>query len=157
MVLKEYFKESNIKRIIAGRIPRGVDLVTGVKKVCKEYKIRHGYVSMSIGSLINARIIYAIPDNDAPIDFVYCDPTDIKGPLELLSMQGLIGMEDSGEQSVHLHMLLSDKDMKVFGGHVIEGGNIVAATAEIIIYELEDVEFIRQFDEQTGFRLFSVK
>jgi len=35
--------------------------------------------------------------------------------------------------------------------------NIVAATAEIIIHELEEAEFVRQFDEETGFRLFKIQ
>jgi len=157
MNLKEHFKESSVKRVVAGRIPRGIDLITGIKQICKENDIKHGYVPMCIGSLIDARIIYAIPDENAPIGFVYCNPVEIKGPLELLYVQGLIGLEDTGEQSVHMHILLSDKDMKVFGGHLIEGGNTVAATAEIIIHELDEAEFIRQYDEQTGFRLFKIK
>lgn len=157
MNLREHFKESNIKRIIVGRVPRGIDLITGIKQICKEHDIKHGYIPLCIGSLIEARIIYAIPDENAPIDFVYSNPVDIKGPLELLYMQGLIGLEDSGEQSVHLHILVSDKDMRVFGGHVVEGGNIVAATGEIIIHEIEDAEFIKQFDEQIGFRLFKAR
>lgn len=157
MVLKEHFKQTNIKRVVTGRIPRGIDLIAGIKQICIENNIKHGYIPMCIGSLITARIIYAIPDKNAPIDFVYCSPVDIEGPLELLYVQGLIGLEDTGEQSLHLHTLLSDKDMKVIGGHVVEGGNIVAATAEIVIHELDEAEFIRQFDEQTGFRLFKIR
>ena len=156
MNIKEHIRESNIKKVFAGRIPRGVDLISGIKEICKEYDIKHGYISMCIGSLINARIIYAIPDETAPIDFVYCNPVDIQGPLELLYVQGLIGLEDTGEQSVHLHVLVSDKDMRVLGGHWVEGGNIIAATGEIIIHELDDVELIRQYDEQTGFKLFKI-
>lgn len=157
MDLKEHFKETSVKRVIAGRLPRGIDLITGIKQICMENNVKHGYIPMCIGSLIDARIIYAIPDKNAPIDFVYSKPVDIKGPLELLYVQGLIGMEDTGEQSIHLHILVSDKDMRVFGGHVIEGGNIVAATAEIIIHELDEAEFVRQYDEVTGFRLFKMK
>lgn len=157
MNLIEHVRESKIKRVVAGRIPRGVDLITGIKQICKEHSINHGYISMCIGSLISARIIYAIRDDNAPIDFVYSEPTNIEGPLELLYAQGLIGLEDTGELSVHVHMLVSDPDMKVFGGHTIEGGNIVAATGEIIIHELDEVEYIRQFDEHTGFRLFKIR
>jgi hypothetical protein len=150
-------KEVSIKRVVAGRIPRGVDLITGIKDICKEHGIKHGYIPMCVGSLTMARIIYAIPDDKAPINFAYCDPVNIEGPLELLYTQGLIGMEDTGEASVHFHILVSDKNMKVYGGHLTEGGNIVAATAEIIIHEIEGGENIRQFDQDTGFRLFKIK
>ncbi len=157
MDLKEHFKDSKVKRVVAGRIPRGVDFITGIKQICKEHNIKHGYIPMCIGSFITARFIYAIPDENAPIDFVYSKPVDVEGPLELLYAQGLIGMEDTGEQSIHIHMLVSDKYMRIFGGHTIEGGNIVAATAEIIIHELEEAEFVRQYDEETGFRLFKIQ
>lgn len=157
MNVKEYTKESDIKRVIVGRIPRGEDLITGIKQICIENNIKHGYIPMCIGSLISGRIIYAIPDKKASIGFVYSEETDIQGPLELLYAQGLIGVEDTGELSIHIHMLVSDNNMRVFGGHTVEGGNIVAATGEIIIHELDEAEFIRQFDEQTGFRLFKVK
>lgn len=81
----------------------------------------------------------------------------IEGPLEMLSSQGLIGLDVNGELSVHLHMLVSDRYMRVYGGHFIEGGNIVAATGEIVIHEVENIELNRQFDEQTGFEIFKVK
>lgn len=157
MNIKEHIKDTNIKRVVAGRIPRGVDLITGIKEICKEHDIKHGYIPMCIGSFISARIIYAIPGEGAPIGFVYSKPVDIEGPLELLYAQGLIGQEDTGELSVHIHMLVSDPNMRVWGGHTVEGGNIVAATGEIIIHELDEAEYIRQFDEETGFRLFKIR
>lgn len=157
MIPQEHLKITNIKRVVAGRIPRGIDLITGIKQICKEYDIKHGYIPMCIGSLSSGRIVYAIPDEKAPIGFVYSNPIILDGPLELLYVQGLIGMEDTGEQSIHLHILVGDKYMRVLGGHVLEGGNPVAATAEIIIHEIDDAEFIRQYDVQTGFRLFKIK
>ena len=157
MNVKEHTKASNIKRIITGRIPRNVDLITGIKEICSTYGIKHGYISTMIGSLDTGTFIYAIPQEGAKIGFKYSEPVHVEGPLEILSSQGLIGLEDTGELSVHLHMLVSDKYMRVFGGHFTEGGNIVAATGEIVIHELEDAEFIRSFDEESGFRLFKIK
>lgn len=157
MNVKEHIKESNIKRVVVGRIPRGVDLITGIKEICNEYGIKHGYIPMIIGSLDTGRFIYATSEQGTKIGFKYSDPVDLEGPLELLSAQAIIGVEDSGELSIHLHMLVSDKYMRVFGGHTVEGGNMVAATAEIIIHEIDDAKYIRSFDEGTGFNLFSIK
>jgi len=156
MNVKEHTKESNIKRIIVGRIPRGVDLITGIKEICKEYSIKSGYVPMLIGSLDTGKFIYAQPEVNTKIGFKYSEPVDLEGPLEILPSQCLIGLDTNGELSIHLHMLVSDRYMRVYGGHFVEGGNIVAATAEIVIHEV-DAEFNRQFDEQTGFHLFKVK
>lgn len=157
MNVREHTKEAGIKRVIVGRIPRGEDLLTGIKEICSEYGIKNGYITNLLGSLDTGRFIYAIPEEKAQIGFVYSGNTDVDGPLELLAGQGLIGTEDSGELSIHLHMLVSDKYMRVFGGHFVEGGNRVAATAEIVIHEIENAQYKRQFDEQTGFKLFKIK
>ena len=47
--------------------------------------------------------------------------------------------------------------MRVFGGHLVEGGSKVAATAEIVIHEIKDTKYIRSFDEETGFNLFKAE
>lgn len=157
MNVREHTKESNIKRVIVGRIPRGEDLLTAIKEICNEYGIKNGYISSLLGSLDTGRFIYAVPNESGKIGFVYSDNVDLEGPLELLAGQGLIGTEESGELSIHLHMLVSDKYMRVFGGHFVEGGNIVAATGEIVIHEIENAEYKRKFDEQTGFKLFKIQ
>lgn len=157
MNVREHTRESSIKRIIAGRIPRGVDLITGIKEICSEYGIKSGYIANLIGSLDNGRFIYAIPQEEAKIGIVYHEPVNLEGPLELLAGQGFIGTEDSEELSVHLHGLVSDKYMRIFGGHFIQGGNDIAATAEIIIHEIDNAELRRSFDKETGFPLFKIK
>jgi predicted DNA-binding protein with PD1-like motif len=158
MNIKEHTKESNIKRIIVGRIPKDVDLITGVKEVCNAYGIKYGYIVSMIGSLKTGRFIYAIPSEGAKLGFKYSEPVNLEGPLEILGSQGTIGLDDAtGELSVHLHMQVSDKYMRVFGGHIIEGGNDIAATAEILIHEIDHVELHRVFDEETGFNIFKIK
>lgn len=158
MNIREYTKESNVKRIIVGRIPKDIDLITGIKEVCNSYGIKYGYIVSIIGSLKTGRFIYAIPSEGSKLGFKYSEPVDLEGPLELLASQGTIGLDDeTGGLSVHLHMLVSDKYMRVFGGHFIDGGNDIAATAEIVIHEIDNVELHRSFDEQTGFNLFKIK
>lgn len=151
------FKETAINRVITGRIPPGVDLITGIKEICSEYRIKHGYISMIIGSLESLTIIYAVPDENKKINIKYSENTMLYGPLELLNAQGLIGEDENSDLSVHVHILVSDRYMRVFGGHLVEGGSKVAATAEIVIHELRETKYIRSFDEETGFNLFKVK
>lgn len=157
MNVREYTKESKIKRIVVGRIPRGIDLITGIKEICADYGIKYGYITTLIGSLETARFIYAIPQEGTKTGFKYSEPVDLQGPIEVLSTQGFIGIEDTGDLSVHIHMVVSDRYMRVFGGHFVEGGNIVAATGEIVIHEIDNVELERSFDEETGFLIFKVK
>lgn len=158
MNIKEHTKESKIKRIIVGRIPKDTDLLTGIKEICNSYGVKHGYIASIIGSLRTGRFIYAIPSEGAKLGFKYSEPVNLEGPLELLASQGTIGVDDeTGDLSVHLHMLVSDQYMRVFGGHFIDGGNDIAVTAEIVIHEIDDVELHRGFDEESGFNIFKIK
>lgn len=150
-------KGTTINSIVTGRIPPGIDLITGIKDICSEFKIKHGYISMIIGSLDYLTIIYAIPDETKRLNMKYSENIKINGPLELLNAQGLIGEDEKSELSVHIHILVSDRYMRIFGGHLIEGGSKVAATAEIVIHELSNTKYIRKFDEETGFNLFKVE
>lgn len=157
MDIRECTKESSIKRIVIGRIPKDADLMSGLKDVCEAHGIKHGYISSIIGSLKHGRFIYAVDSEGSKLGIKYCDPVQVNGPLEILSGQGFIGLDASGDLSVHLHMLLSDKYMRVFGGHFIDGGNDILATAEIVIHEVDNAENHRIFDESTGFCLFKVR
>ena len=157
MDIREHTKESNIKRIVVGRIPKDIDLISGIKEVCKSHGIKHGYIASMIGSLKTGRFIYATPYEESKVGIKYSEPVNLAGPLEILTSQGIIGVDDLGELSIHLHMLLSDKDMRVIGGHFIEGGNDIAVTAEIVIHEIDNAEFHRGMDEETGFNIFKVK
>ena len=150
-------KETTINRIITGRIPPGIDLITGIKEICSEFNVKHGYISMIIGSLEYLTIIYAVPDETKKLNIRYSENTKINGPLELLNVQGLIGIDENSEQSIHAHILVSDRYMRIFGGHLVEGGSKVAATAEIVIHEIKDTKYIRSFDEETGFNLFKAQ
>jgi len=157
MDVRNHFKDSDIKRILIGRIPRNTDLLTGIREVCKYFGVRHGYIASIIGSLKNARFVYAINDEKANMGISYSEPFILNGPLEILAGQGIIGLDDADELSVHLHMLVSDDKMRVFGGHFVDGGNDVLVTAEVIIHEIDKVENRRVYDEDTGFLLFKVR
>jgi predicted DNA-binding protein with PD1-like motif len=67
------------------------------------------------------------------------------GSFEIVS---LVGTMESGNS--HLHISLSDKEGDVFGGH-LKQGSIVGVTAEIVIGELENLEFTRTLDADTGY------
>lgn len=144
---------SNGRQII-GRILPGSDLIKSIEKVCKDYNVRGGIVLSIIGSLQKAEFIYPLPDNTNIMGIRYSDPKKIEGPIELLSCQGTIGLNEEGLHNIHLHAVLSDPTMKVYGGHLIDGGNPVLGTGEIIIQECDDARILREYDEETGFMMF---
>ena len=67
-----------------------------------------------------------------------------KGHFEIVS---LVGTLSPGKGS-HLHMSISDGEGNCFGGHLLDG-NLVYTTAEIVIQEAQDIEFIRACDGAT--------
>ena len=141
-------------RKIVGRLLPGTDLIKGIEAMCRRHEVACGTIASVIGTLAEAGIIYAISDESGKIGLRYCDPVRIEGPLELLACQGLVGRSVDGETSIHLHGLMSGPKMTVYGGHFIENGNPVLATAEVLIHETGDVRMVREPDEETGFTLF---
>lgn len=141
-------------KIIVGRILPGTDLISGIEKICQDNQITHGTIITAIGSLIRAEFVYAVPDKNAKIGIKYSEPTRVEGPLELLACQGTIGLTVEGHLSIHLHGLMSDPDMKVYGGHLLENVNPVLVTVEIMIHENQDVQIVREQDVETGFPVF---
>ena len=145
---------SNTGKKVVARLLPGTDLLAGIREICLQTGVSSGVIVSVLGSLKQAEIVYAVPDKAGKIGIKYHDPVRINGPLELLACQGIVGKSGDGELSIHLHGLMSDPEMRVFGGHFLENVNPVLATAEILIQETADVEMIREQDEETGFPLF---
>lgn len=148
---------TNEGRIIVGRIYPGCELIEGIKKICKDNNLRFGSVICAIGSLSKGCITYVVPCEEGKLKVKYEESTYIEGPLELISCQGIIGEDENGNFEIHLHGMMSNKDMRVIAGHFLNKGNVVLATAEITILELKDVKIIRKYDEETNFNLFNFK
>ncbi|KUK13569.1 MAG: DNA-binding protein [Synergistetes bacterium] len=148
--------DSKAGRTIVGRLLPGTDLIEGILALCKEHNINFGSIDVVLGSLRKFTFVYPIRDESKKMGVRYCDPVVIEGPIELLCGGGLIGVNRNGEKAVHLHLVVSDREGKVYGGHVV-GGNPVLVTVELVLRELEGVSIVREEDEETGFPLFKFK
>jgi predicted DNA-binding protein with PD1-like motif len=144
----------NKGKTIVGRILPGTDLISGIERICQDHHVNYGTIVAAIGSLSRAGFVYALPDKSAKMGIKYSDPTTVEGPLELLACQGMIGLTAEGDLSVHLHGLMSDSNMKVYGCHFLKNGNPVLITVEILIHEHEGVRMVREQDSETDFPLF---
>ncbi|MEA4826947.1 MAG: PPC domain-containing DNA-binding protein, partial [Clostridium sp.] len=71
--------------------------------------------------------------------------------FEIVSLVGTIS-----EDGCHLHMSIADSNGKVIGGHLLEEC-IIYTTAEVIIGEIEEFVFLREYDDKTGFDELKVK
>lgn len=150
-------KKTRAGETIVGHIYPGSDLIPSIYKICEKNDIENGYISMLIGSLKKASFVYAKAEENSKIGIRYSEPLKKEGPFEFLSGQGLIGRKDDGNRVVHLHGMFSNEKMEIQGGHLIEKGNIVLATIEIVINRLENINLIKSYDKETGFPLFKIE
>ncbi len=78
----------------------------------------------------------------------------VKGPVELLSLQGNFSLKE-GEPFVHLHTVLGMPDTLVVGGHLMRA--TVHETNEIIIRKLPGVAMERRREPSGLFGLYPRK
>jgi len=136
------------RRILAGRLKLGDDLLPEITSLCRKNNISTGYLSI-IGAVRNARLGYY---NQAKRSYTGC--VKFRRKLEIASCAGNISLKD-GEIFVHLHIVLAGLDGKAFGGHLMPGTEVFAA--EYFIMELAGKKLHRVKDPSTGLPLWSLK
>ncbi len=117
------------------RLKTGQDLKESLDEVCLREGWSAAVVLMGIGSLSVAAIRFAGRD----------EVSLLEGNLEIVSLGGTLSRDGS-----HLHVVVSDENGEVKGGHLKEGA-IVRTTAEIVVGILPDWDFRREVDSGTGF------
>ena len=123
--------------VIAKRLFDGQDLLIEIIKLAKEHDIKAAVILSGVGSLTQSNIRVPVIDGEVK----YINPEN----LEIVNLHGTVST-----QGVHLHISVSNIDGTVMGGHLKEGC-IIRTTCELVIGILEDVEFDRQPDSNTGF------
>ena len=123
------------------RLRPGQDLRRELEGFAKARGLRAGFVLTAVGSLTKAALRLA----DQP------DATAFEGKFEIVSLVGTLSPD-----GVHLHASLSDKTGRTIGGHLVEGC-VIYTTAELVIGEIEGVEFTREQDAETGYKELRVR
>ena len=119
----------------AFRIKRGEDLLLSIKKYVEEQGILAGTVISGVGCVLKGRIRDASGVNIR----------EIPEHMEIVSLMGTVSCNRT-----HLHIACSKEDLSTIGGHLVEGC-IVNTTAEVVIVELDGMEFQSEFDSETGY------
>ena len=119
----------------AFRLTKGQDLKKSLQNYCVEHQISAAVVLSLVGCVDQAELRMA---GGKVIK-------NWKQDFEIVSCTGTIS---SGK--AHLHVIFSDVDAVCYGGHLQEGC-IVNTTCEVVLGELENYQFTREFDESTGY------
>ncbi|MFN8287853.1 MAG: PPC domain-containing DNA-binding protein [Chitinophagales bacterium] len=123
-------------RTHAFRLHPGDDLKISLQQFCVEKQIKAACILSCVGSLQQANLRFADKKEGQLI----------QQKLEIVSLVGTLSIH-----GLHLHIALADGDGKMIGGHLLDG-NFIYTTAEIVIGELEGVEFLREQDTSTGYK-----
>lgn len=110
-------------RYLRTSLSPGTDLYLHLEAISRK-EPASGFILGIIGNLSNAA--FQCPEKKSA--------TLLEGPLEILNMNGTIS-----PIGVHLHLCISDKDCRVWGGH-LEKGSIVLKGVDILIGLLEEGE-----------------
>ena len=132
-------------KVHAVRLAPGTDLADALKRLVQTHALRAGFVLPCAGSLSRARL--RMPGAAGEADAF----TTLAEPLEIVSLTGTLCPED-----VHVHIALSRRDGTCVGGHLV-AGCVVHTTAELVIGEATQLEFLRPLDPTTGYGELSVR
>ena len=117
------------------RLKRGQDLFESIHEYCIQNHIQAGVVLSAVGCVSHGKM-----RNAGGVMII-----DIDEPLEIVSLMGTVS-----EKRCHLHVSFSKEDLSVIGGHLVPG-SIINTTCELVIGELENYVFGKEFDETTGY------
>ncbi|HHY37090.1 MAG TPA: DNA-binding protein [Firmicutes bacterium] len=137
-------KEGSVGRKLMGRFEHGADLLQALEELVEKEGIKAGALSL-IGAVQEAKVAF--------FDQVTKEYKTIEFPesMEILSCSGNISLKD-GKPFAHVHIILGDKEGRVWGGHLLPGTRVFAA--EFVVEELAGIELEREYDATTSLSLW---
>jgi len=127
------------------RLKKGEELISGIIAFCKVNQIDSAWFT-GLGAAEKA--ILALYD----LKTKKYSKKEISEPLEIANIIGNIAMKDN-DIAVHCHIILSNKEMIAFAGHV--ESVTIGATCEII-FRILDIPLKRKHDEEIGLNLLEI-
>ena len=103
-------------------------------------------VISAIGSLKKVRFcdVEALPEKKC--GYGYGRVLALDETIELTGAGGVICSDAEQNINLHIHISMSDKNGKAYGGHLVEGTEVLM-TADIVLGEIEGVDMLREYDE----------
>ena len=123
------------------RLKPGDDLRQELLAFVQTNKLAAGTMLTCVGSLTVATLRLANQDG----------PTVYRGHFEIVSLVGTLSTNGS-----HLHLAVSDSTGRTIGGHLLDGCRVYT-TAEIVLGELQGLDFTRETDATFGYKELVVR
>lgn len=125
------------------RIDHGEDVLATMVKALTDEGVFAGSFS-AIGAVSMAEVGLFDPQTKAYVKKTFA------GPIEIVSLTGNICQGDDGRAFVHPHVVISDRQMAAFGGHLFKA--IADPTCEVCVYPWQG-GVTRALDPRTGLKL----
>ena len=122
------------------RLLPGQDLIKQLHQTAVSSDINAGWILSAVGSLTKYYIRFANQSQ----------PAIASGHFEILALNGIVS-----DKGCHLHIMISDENGNVRGGHVLSGC-IIYTTVEIIIGYTDGYTFDRAYDSSTGYKELAI-
>ena len=134
-------------RVIVLRLKPGMDLLDGIQAACERYRIHNGVILSAIGSLACVRFcdVEALPEKKC--GYGYGRILALDETIELTGASGVVCSDADGNINLHVHVCLSDRNGKAYGGHLVQGTTVLM-TADIVLGEIEGVSMLREYDPE---------
>jgi len=127
------------------RLERGEDVHTSLTELARREGIQGGFVT-ALGAVSDAELgYYDLERRDY-------ERRRLEKEVEIGSASGTLSLLE-GKPHVHLHAVLSDRECRVFAGHLFSAK--AAATVEMMVH-VSDGPIERTPDEETGLNLWRV-
>ena len=123
------------------RLTYGSDFKTEIEKYTTENNIKAGCILSAVGCL-NKLVLRTAGAKSIE---------EIEDDFEIVSATGTISPD-----GCHIHISVSDDKLQTYGGH-LKDGCIVNTTVELILLELEEYNFTREMDKETGYKELVIK
>jgi predicted DNA-binding protein with PD1-like motif len=128
------------ENLIIARFFPGENVFEQLKEVCLKYNLKTGVVISGIGQLVSFELGFFKEKGN------YMNQK-FESPFEMLSLNGLVSLNNNGGYDFHLHSTLSGSEKNTVGGHFIDG--VVSVTLELAILKSE-ITINRKIEEETG-------
>lgn len=135
-------KEGRPSRVIVARFDNGRDVLDGLNELVRKNQVNAGSLT-AIGTVEKASVGFFLGDGQY-------STVAIDGPLEIVSCFGNVSVKDN-QPFVHAHIILSDRNGRTYGGHLMPGC-LVDATLEVTVQAYDGIDLVRKQDPKT--RLF---
>ncbi|MDD3419903.1 MAG: DNA-binding protein [Candidatus Gastranaerophilales bacterium] len=137
----------SLKEVFVVKGDYNADLLEQINNFCIEKNIKTGMIN-AIGAVQNIRLGYFDQNTK---QYSTLEDLSEKGPFEIVHCGGNVSLKD-GKPFCHLHIVVSDREGKCFGGHLMPGVKVFAL--EFVVHSFDGAELERGLDETTQLPLW---